>query len=86
MKIALISALLGLSVTGVAMAQGQPPSSAAQTFAAQHQLQVCQTDDSQITARAYDIEAQLQSAQAQISSLQTELAAAQKSAKTTEKK
>ncbi len=53
--------------------QAQPPSTQAQMFAVNHQLQACQSDDASIAARAYDIDTQLQKAQQQIATLEAQL-------------
>jgi hypothetical protein len=47
-------------------------------FAASHQLQVCQQDDGAMSAKAYDIETQLQAAQRQVTTLQAQIAAMKK--------
>jgi len=66
---------LASPATAFAQQASSQPSTQAQLFAANHQLQMCLSDDGVVTSRAYDIETQLQAAQKQIETLQAQLAA-----------
>ncbi len=76
MKNVIVAAAVVLApVSALAQQSSAQPSSQAQLFAANHQLQMCLSDDNGVTSRAYDIETQLQAAQKQIETLQAQLAA-----------